>query len=320
MTTARVADRVKTPGFGREAVLLIVLIGLIIAMAQASPLFLTLDNLLDTSRYFVETGLIALGMTLVIITGGIDVSVGSTLALASVTIGFTYQAGVPLIVAVVLGVLVGTACGIFNGVLTAVWDMHPLAITIATLSFFRGIAIAITNENAVSSFPNWFGLFGQGAVGQVPNQLFVFVVAAVIVWFVLHRTVLGRRIFALGLSQQVARFSAVRTVRIKVFVYAITGLLAGIAAVIYTSRVSTARSDAGTGLELQVIAAVVLGGASVRGGAGSIGGTILGLLIISVLNQGLLLTSINSNWTLVIIGAVMIVGVFINEFFRRRQE
>ncbi|MGH2870823.1 MAG: ABC transporter permease [Solirubrobacteraceae bacterium] len=312
--------QLKEQAASREGVLLGVLAVEIIVLAQLSPYFLTVTNLLDTSRYFVESGLIALGMTFVIITGGIDLSVGGGLALASVCLGFGYQAGIPLPLAIAGAVVVGTAGGALNGVLVTRWDVHPIAITIATQALFRGIAYAITNANAVSTFPHWFNYFGQYYLGAVPGQLLVFVVAAVALAIVLHRGRLGRYVHGIGVNDEAALFSGVPVKRTKVTVYALTGLLVGVAAVIYTSRVSTARADAGLGLELAVIAAVVLGGASINGGLGSILGTVLGVVIIAVLQQGLLLTTLNSNWIPVITGGLMLAGVFVNEFFRRREE
>ena len=307
-------------GIPREGVLLALLLVLVVVLAQLSPYFLTVSNILNTSRYFVETGLIALGMTMIIVTGGIDLSVGSALALASVTLGFSYKAGVPLPLAIVAALLVGTACGTLNGFLVTRWDVHPLAITLATQALFRGIAYAVTNLDAVSTFPNWFDDFGQFYLGPVPGQLLAFIVAALLVWALLSFGRFGRHVYALGVNEEAARFSGVPIWRTKTAVYAITGLLVGLAAVIYTSRVSTARADAGLGLELGVIAAVVLGGASIYGGSGTIHGTVLGVVIIAILQQGLLLTSIDSNWILVITGAVMVLGVFVNEFFRRQDE
>lgn len=303
----------------REAVLALVLLVEVIVLAQLSPFFLTVTNLLDTSRYFVETGLIALGMTLVIIAGGIDLSVGSLFALASVTLGFSYDAGLPLPLAIIAALAVAAAGGLLNGVLSTRWEVHPLAITIATFALFRGIANAVTNADAVSTFPAWFDYFGQYYIGSVPGQLLVFTVGAALVWMLLALTRFGRWVYAIGINEEAARFSGAPVWRIKTLVYALTGLLVGIAAVIYTSRVSTARADAGLGLELGVIAAVVLGGASIYGGSGTIAGTVLGVVIIAVLQQGLLLTDLDSNWILVITGAVMAVGVFLNEFFRKQD-
>ncbi len=304
----------------REGVLLVLLVIEVIVLAQLSPYFLTVTNILGASQFFVENGLIALGMTLVIITGGIDLSVAGGLALASVTLGFSYQAGLPLPLAIAAAIVVATAGGLLNGLLTTRWRVHPLVITIATGALFRGIAGAVSNQNAVSVFPTWFNVFGQSHIGPVPDQLIVFVVAAVVVWVVLARGRFGRYVYAIGINDETARFSGVPVWRTKTLVYGITGLLVGIAAVIYTSRVSTARSDAALGTELAVIAAVVLGGASISGGSGTVLGTVLGVLILAFLQQGLLLvTTLDSNWILVITGGVMIAGVFVNEFFRRRE-
>jgi ribose/xylose/arabinose/galactoside ABC-type transport system permease subunit len=305
----------------REGVLVGVLVIEVIALAQLSPYFLNIDDLLGAAQFFVETGLMALGMTLVIIVGGIDLSVGGSLALASVTLGFSYSAGAPLWFSILAAIGVSTAGGFLNGYLTTRWAIHPLAITLATGELFRGIAAAITNEGAVSTFPSWFNRIGQSQIGPMPAQLIVLVVAATALWLALSRGRFGRHVYAIGINEEAARFSGIPVKRIKMLLYGITGFLVGIAAVIYTSRVSTARSDADIGIELSVIAAVFLGGASFYGGAGTVLGTMLGVVIIALLQQGLLLVpNLDSNWTQVAIGAVMVAGVFANEFFRRGER
>jgi ribose/xylose/arabinose/galactoside ABC-type transport system permease subunit len=309
----------RTWSLRREWVLLILLIGLVIWMSQLSSNFLNSSNLLDMSRFSVEAGLIALPMTWIIITGGIDLSVGSILALSSVAIGFTYQAGLPLPLAILCGLLVGVACGLVNGLLITILDLHPLAITLGTFALFRGIAYAWTNGASVSVFPHWFKYFGQYYFESIPGQLIAFGVAIVIFAIVLARTRLGRYIYAIGSNERAAAFSAVDVARMKVLVYAATGLMVGIAAIIYTSRVSTARANAGQGLELEVITAVVLGGASIYGGSGTIVGTVLGVFMLAVLKNGLFLGGVDSNWILVIVGAVLIAGVFLNEVFRKSE-
>ena len=304
----------------REINLLGVLAVEVVVLAQLSPYFLTSSNLLGASQFFVEIGLIALGMTLVIITHGIDLSIGGELALASVTLGFSYAAGLPLVLSILAAVAVATSCGLLNGFLTTRWMVHPLVITIAAAALYRGVANGVSNQEAVSKFPDWFNIFGQGKVGPIPNQLFMFVAAVVVIWILLARARFGRYVYAIGVNEEAARFSGVPVWRTKTLVYGLTGFLAGIAAVIYTSRVSTARSDAGLGMELGVIAAVVLGGASMDGGSGTVLGTVLGVLILALLQQGLLLLpTLDSNWILVITGGVMIGGVWVNEFFRRRD-
>ena len=303
----------------REIVLFAVLIAVVAVMSFLSPFFLTLSNLLNTSRLFTEIGLIALGMTLIIITAGIDLSVGSALALVSVTVGFSFAAGVPLPLAILLGLLVGLLAGAFNSFFVTQLDLHPLVVTLGTLALFRGIAFGLSDADAVSDFPPWFDYFGQFFIGPIPGQLLVFIVAVVAVWLILSRTRFGRYVYAIGHNEEAARFSGVPIRRVKIALYTGTGLLVALAAVIYTSRVSTARADSGTGLELDVIAAVVLGGASIYGGKGTIAGTVLGLLIISTLRNGLVLAGVSSTWQLFMLGVLLIAAVFFNEFFRKDE-
>lgn len=306
--------------FSREMVLLVVLIVLMIVMSQLSPIFFTLGNLLNTSRFFVEVGLMALGMTLIIITGGIDLSVGSNLALVSVAVGFSFVVGLPLPLAIVFGLVVGVGAGLFNGLFITLLDLHPLVVTLGTLALFQGLAYGVSEAEAVSDFPGWFAYFGQAYLGPIPGQLFIFIVAVVVVWLILSRTRFGRYVYAIGNNEEAARFSGVPVRRVKLALYSGIGLLVAIASVIYTSRVYTARGDSGVGLELDVISAVVLGGASIYGGSGTIAGTVLGVLIIATLRNGLILAGVPSTWQLFVLGVLLLVAVFLNEFFRRREE
>jgi rhamnose transport system permease protein len=305
--------------FSREVVLLGVLVVLMVVMSLLSPLFFTVGNLLNTSRFFVEVGLMALGMTLIIITGGIDLSVGSNLALVSVAVGFSYAAGLPLPLAIVFGLVVGLAAGLFNGLFITLLDLHPLVVTLGTFALFQGLAYGLTNAQAVSDFPGWFAYFGQAYFGPVPLQLFIFILAVAVVWLILARTSFGRYVYAIGNNEEAARFSGVPVRKVKLALYAGIGLLVAMASVIYTSRVYTARGDSGLGLELDVISAVVLGGASIYGGSGTIGGTVLGVLIIATLRNGLVLAGVPSTWQVFVLGILLLVAVFLNEFFRRRE-
>src|ERR687896_890633 len=311
---------VRRLGFSREVVLLGVLIALVVVMSLLDPLFLSPTTLLNTSRFFVEVGLMALGMTLIIITGGIDLSVGSNLALVSVAVGFPSAAALPLPLAVVFGLVVGVAAGLFNGLFITLLDLHPLVVTLGTLALFQGLAYGVSGARAVSDFPGWFAYFGQAYLGPIPGQLFIFVVAVAVVWLILSRTSFGRYVYAIGNNEEAARFSGVPIRRVKVAIYSGIGLLVAIASVIYTSRVYTARGDVGLGLELDVISAVVLGGASIYGGSGTIGGTVLGIVIIAILRNGLLLAGVPSTWQLFILGVLLLVAVFLNEFFRQGEE
>src|ERR687898_1642537 len=244
---------------------------------------------LKFSRELVLLGvLIALVvvMTLFIITGGIDLSVGSNLALVSVAVGFSSAAGLPLPLAILFGLVVGVAAVLFNGLFITILNLHPLVVTLGTLALFQGLAYGISKAQAVSDFPGWFAYFGQAYLGPIPGQLFIFVMAVAVVWVILSRTSFGRYVYAIGNNEEAARFSGVPIRKVKLVLYSGIGLLVGMAAVIYTSRVYTARGDSGVGLELDVISAVVLGGASIYGGARGRGGTALRGLVLPFARHG----------------------------------
>lgn len=305
--------------FPRNLALFVILLIEITVLSALEPGYLSFFGLLDALRPFVEPGLISLGMTYVIIVGGIDLSVGSLFALVSVVIGFGYRAHLPLPVSILAGVTVGVVGGAFNGLMVTALRLHPLVITLATLALYRGIAMAISHANAVSAFPAWFDRFGQAEIGGVvPGQLIAWAICALLAWVLLARSRVGRCLYAVGLNERAARFSGVNTASTTMTAYTITGALVGLAALIYTSRVSSARANAGFGLELTVIAMTVLGGADIRGGAGSIGGTVLGVLILAYLQDGLAYAGIRSDWGLIVTGGFLIVAVFLSQRGRAR--
>jgi len=302
----------------RDAVLAVLFIAEVAMIGILVPGYLSPYGLLDASRQFAEVGLIALGMTLIIVAGGIDLSVGSLLALVSVTIGFSFQAGLPLGAALFAGLAVGAAGGFFNGVMVTSLRLHPLVVTLATFALYRGIAFAVSKGAAVSSFPEWFGIFGQTSIGGlVPVQLICFALLALVLALLLARTPFGRRLYAIGNNELAARFSGVNTALTRIIAYTLTGCLVGLAGIIYTSRISSARGNAGYGLELTVIAMVVLGGTRITGGSGTVLGTVLGVLILSYLQDGLTYGGVRSDWALIVTGAFLIVAVLLNEIFRR---
>lgn len=304
----------------RTMVLFIIFVAQITLTSLLVPGYFSIPGLFDVTRQFSESGIIALGMTMVIITGGIDLSVGALVALVSVTIGFTYQAGVPLGFAILLGMVVGTLGGFFNGLMITKLRLHPLVVTLGTFALFRGISFAWSDANAVSRFEPWFSVFGQLRVaGFIPIQLIVFAVLAIVVAIILSRTVFGRIVYAIGNNELGARFSGINTDRVKIAVYTATGFLTALSALILTSRSSTARGNAAYGMELVVIAMVVLGGTRITGGYGTIGGTIMGILILTYLQDGLAFAGVRSDTGLVLIGVCLIVGVFLNEFFRKQR-
>jgi rhamnose transport system permease protein len=276
--------------------------------------------LLALTRLFVEVGLMTLPMTMIIITGGTDLSVGSMFGFTSVMLGAAWQYwGLPLPLAVLVALGFGILCGTFNGLLVTKMRLPPLIVTLATLAIYRGLAFGISQARSVRGWSDSFQFWGQGYIGAFPVQFLIWVVAAVAVALFLGRTALGRYVYAIGNNETGARFSGIPVDRLKLALYAFSGFMAALAGVIFVSRVTTTRADAATGLELDVIAAVVLGGTSISGGSGSILGTTLGLLIISLLRNGLTLAGIKGDATVMIIGAVLVLAVWVNRLFTKQR-
>jgi rhamnose transport system permease protein len=303
----------------RTLVLFLLLVGELIVFNVLLPGYMSPGSLLDTSRTFVETGVLALGMTFVIISGGIDLSVASLLALVSVVMGLSFDAGLPLPAAMVLGLATGVAGGLLNGAAVAYLGLHPFVVTLATMAIYRGAAYAISNAAAVSDFPPWFTSIGQSYIanGLVPSQLPVLLVVAIALWLLLGRTSFGRRVYSVGANELATRFSGVSVERTKLAIYGLMGGLVAIASIIQTARLSTARANASMGLELPVIAMVILGGTRITGGAGTIMGTLLGVLVLAYLQDGLQSVGVRNDWGLVVVGGFLILGVLANELFRR---
>ena len=304
----------------QETVLALMLLVALIGLATQTREFLTADNLLNQGRLMTEVGLMALPMTLVMITGGIDLSVGSTLGLCAILTGFAWHdLGLPLWSTILVALAVGTLAGWFNGFVITRTRMPPLIMTIGTLALYRGLAEGVSRGHSVRGYPEWFFVLGQGALLGVPTQLWILLVAMVATGVVLARTTFGRSLYAIGHNETAARFSGIAVDRIKMIVYAYSGFMAGLAGYVFVSRVSTTRSDMGIGLELDVIAAVVLGGTSIFGGVGSIGGTALGLVLIQLLKDGLSLTGVKGDATIMVVGTVLILSVLFTNFAQRRQ-
>ncbi|MFZ5710979.1 MAG: ABC transporter permease [Pseudomonadota bacterium] len=303
---------------GILALLLIVTLGL---LAGQSDKFLTTANLLNQGRLMAEVGIVALAMTFVIVTGGIDLSVGSILGLVAIMLGVMWQKlGLPLPVAMVLALAIGAAAGCANGYVITRFGVPPLIATLATLALYRGLAEGISQARSVRGYPEWFYVLGQGDLFGVPVQLWVFLALAVLAAFILGFTPFGRTAYAAGSNATAAEFSGLPVKRTLLLIYTMAGLFSAIAAVIFVSRVSTTRSDMGTGLELDVITAVVLGGTSIFGGRGTILGTLLGLVVMQALKNGLLLAGVKGDATIVVIGFVLMGTIILTNLFRRDTD
>ncbi len=279
----------KSAVLRHEAILLLVLVLEVVFFRVAGRNFGTVDNVANIVRHSVEIGLLALVMMPVILTGGIDLSVGSLLGLCAVLFGKLWRdAGLPWEVAALTTLGLGALAGGFNAALITGLRLPPLIVTLGTYSLFRGLAEAITHgTDAFTRFPETFLFLGTGRIAGVPTQAWIFVVLAIAVWLLVHRTTFGRSWRAIGFSPEGARYAGLSVGRRLTFAYVLAGLMAGLAAITYTARFGTAKADAGTGYELAAITAVVLGGTSIFGGVGSVHGTLLGVAAIAVLSNGL---------------------------------
>jgi ribose/xylose/arabinose/galactoside ABC-type transport system permease subunit len=301
-----------------ESILAVLLVLALFVLAMQSDRFFTVDNLLNQGRLMAEVGLVALAMTFVIVSAGIDLSVGSILGLVAILLGVFWQKlGLPLPLAMVLGVVVGAVAGFVNGIIITRFRVPPLIATLATLALYRGLAEGISQARSVRGYPDWFFVLGQGEVLGVPTQLWIFLLCAVVAAIILGMSTFGRATYASGANAVAARFSGIPVDRTILLIYTASGLISGLAAVIFVSRVSTTRSDMGTGLELDVITAVVLGGTSIFGGRGTIIGTLLGLVLMQALKNGLALSGVKGDGTIVVIGLILIATIVISNLVRR---
>lgn len=297
--------------------ILLVLVALVILMSAIAPNFNRVDNLLNIARAISINAILAAGMTLVILTGGIDLSVGSNIAVAGVVSVIAAIAGVPAPAAVGLGMAVGAACGFVNGWLTAYLSLAPFIVTLGTMTFLRGLAYTITDGQPIVSSDLNFRDLGNGYLWGIPIPVLVMAVVYALVWFILERTRYGRHIYAVGGNAEAAKLAGVRVRRVLTSVYVLAGAFAGLAGVIFSARVISAQPTAGTGYELDAIAAVVLGGTSLAGGRGRIVGTLIGSVILGVLSTGLILLNVPFFTQLLIKGVVIILAVAIDSLKQR---
>lgn len=287
--------------------------------------FLTQENFLNVLRRSSVNGIIAVGMTSVIISAGIDLSVGSMLALCGMVGAYTMIAvggvdpqGAALVVGTIVGVIAGIVCGLVNGVLITKLKLQPFIVTLGTMSVFRGISY-VMNKGEPYYVPGYKYL-GEGVVLGIPVSVLIFAVIIAIAGFLLRYVRLGRYTYAIGSNREAAFHAGVNVDRNLIYIYTFTGLLVGIAAMIAASRTVSAQPTAGRGLELDIIAAVVIGGASLAGGRGTITGTIIGTLLISFLRNGCTLLGIPTNVQLIVIGAIIIAAVAVDQLARSKAE
>jgi ribose transport system permease protein len=316
MTAANVVRFVRTR---REATVLAMLVLVFIGLTFASEFFLTGRNLSNVARQISVVGIVALGQALVIIAGGIDLSVGSVIGLSAVTAAIvSATTGMPSLgIAGAIGI--GMAIGFANGVLITKLRINPFITTLGTLSIARGAALLITNGNP-QRFDNWAAFLGYGKIGDIPVQFILLVVLTILVWLFATRTRWGRNVYAVGDNARAARLAGIDVAKTRILVFTVSGSLAGLGGLLLGGMLTNANPNLGLGYELDVIAAVILGGVALSGGRGSIGGVVIGAALIGLLRNAFVLLNVSGYWQTITIGLVVILAVGADSLNRRSEE
>jgi rhamnose transport system permease protein len=294
-----------------EAFVVVLMLGTVVLGQSLSSEYLTGDNFQFLALDISEVALMALPVTLVIVAGEIDLSVASVLGLSCALMGELWNAGWPVEMVLPICVVVGAVCGAVNGLLVTRLGLPSLAVTIGTLALYRGLALVILGDVAVADFPEYWTNLGFGNVSGIgiPYTMVLFAVLAVAFGVLLHATPFGRSVFAIGANEEAAYFSGVRVKRVKMTLFVLSGMVAALAGVVYTLHYASARADNGTGLELVVVAAVVLGGVSIFGGRGTVLGVVLALFLLAGIRDALTLGRVSQEWVTIVTGALLIGSV-----------
>jgi len=302
--------------------LLSTLTGLIVlcaVFAVLSPYFLSVRNILTVATQTAVIAIIAIGQTYVMITTGIDLSIGSNIALAGMISGLAMTNGIPVSISVLLGLLSGTLVGLLNGVMITYGNMPPFIATLGTMTAVRGLSLTLTQGIPISSLPASFTVIGTGSTLGIPNPVIIMLALTVFFAFVLSKTTLGRYVYAAGSNMEAARLSGVDTKKVVTMVYVISGFLAACAGLISAARIISAQPAAGEGYELDAVASSVIGGVSSLGGEGMIGGTFIGAFVIGVLRNGLNLIGVSPFIQKIVIGCVIVGAVFFDRIKRKKH-
>ena len=301
---------------------MIALIGMIAVGTALSPFFLSVGNFSNLIAALMEVAIMALPMTLIVIAAEIDLSVESMAGLASASLGFLWAAGVPIEIGIVIVLVIGAAGGLMNGLLVARGGLPSLVVTLGTLALFRGMALIILGPQGVSDFPEGFTQLGFGHVPGtlIPWPFVIFLGLALVLGIVLHRTWIGRQVYAVGKNAGAARYSGVRVQRLRISLFVLTGVVAALAGVILTSRLSSARADAGQGMTLTVVTVVLLGGVNIFGGRGTIPGVVLAVLVVAVMQNALRLASVTVEVQSIALGLLLILSVVIPSFAHQAKS
>ena len=292
-----------------ESVTLLLLIGAVFVSAWLSPFFADLRFVLESATFYIEFGIIALMLTLVVVSGEIDLSVAATMALSACLFGIAHRAGLGMPVAILIGLGSGALMGLFNGVLVTVFRLPSIIATIGTMTLYRGIAQVIAGDRSVGGFPDWFVGIDFIAVGIVPVPVIVFVVLAILLGLVLGSTLFGRQIYQTGTNPIAARHAGIRVDRLKMILFTASGLTSAVGGLLMASRLGVVRYDLATGGELQVVLIVMLGGTYIFGGRGTIAGTFLALWLLIIIQTGMTVANIAIEAQLTVLGLLLILAI-----------
>jgi rhamnose transport system permease protein len=301
-----------------ELLLAVILVATIAYNATQSPVYLDVDNFVNLFRLSIEKVIIAVAMTFVIINGEIDLSVASVMAFSACVLASAHEAGVPFPLAIVLALAAGAGAGFVQGLVIARTGISSLVVTLAGLIGFRGAARILLEDRSIGDFPDWFGDVGRADfLGPMPFALVLFVVMIVVGGIVLHRAAFGRKVFVIGANADVARYSGIDVARVKLTIFTLSGLVAGVAGVLFAARLGSIRANVGEGFELDIITMVLLGGVSIFGGTGSMVGVGLAICIVLNLRNGLGLANVEPNTQTGVIGALLIASVLAQNLLDR---
>ena len=303
----------------RQLILVFVLLVFCIVWAIMSPAFLKLDNIINVLRQASYTAVAAVGMTMVIIIAQIDISAGSLIAVSGLLAAWAFKKTGSITLAVLSAILIGAVVGLFNGVIVSKGKLHGFIATLASMTILRGFAYIFTGGNPISISDPRFSSIGTGYVGFIPIPVIIMVVVVIFGWFVMNKTRFGRYIYAIGGNEEASKWSGLNVDKIKIAVFAIMGTLTSIAGIIVASRLGSGQPSAGQNFEMDCITATAVGGTSMYGGRGKLSGTIVGVLLLSVLSNGMTLINVDSYWQQVIKGVIIIIAVVIDTRSKRNR-
>ena len=303
----------------RELMLIVLIIGIIIVMSNVNPYFFSFSNFRAVSVGMAPTAIIVIGMAILLASGGFDLSVGSVMALSSTVVAMLLLTGMPIPLAVTCGLFLGAVVGVLNGFLVTGLGINPLIATLGTMSIARGVALVLTEGFSVSSLPASFAWIGKADIGGFPIIVLFTILLVVIFDLAVRHTRFFRQVYFIGANEKAAMLSGIHVTRVRIILYALAGVLAALAGVLLASRLMSGTPTAGNGIELQVLAAAVIGGASLRGGEGTILGAFLGVVFVALINNTMTMLAVSIYWQMIVIGTVLVSAVALDMLIRSKR-